>query len=146
MSESHLEPDPLENIIEKEEYSLSEKIIMALTIFNIILSSFAVWLFLNFFSLMGKEVLSGTIWETIYYPVINTGLLLSPFIALGVHVWGVILLRRFGVLSTWWLMNYFPLLITLALGFFVLIFWIPPIILILLIIAVLALPLIRGDY
>lgn len=146
MVESDSSMDSQENIRVKDEFSVNKNIIMALTIFNIVSLGFASWLFVNFFSLMGKDTLSGTFWEKVYDPVVNIGLLFTPFIVLIVHVMGILLLKRFGVLSIWWLMNYLPLIIVSLIAFVILSFWLPVILIILLILAILLVPLFRFEW
>lgn len=107
----------------KNKVSVRKNIITVLTLFNIVSLSAALWLFLKYFSLlMGADVLSGTFAEKIYDPVVSVGFLFTPFTVLIVHIMGIVLLKRSGVLSVWWLLNYLPLIGVL---FIIFLFFVP---------------------
>lgn len=145
MVESHPTMDSQANNKLKDEFSVSKNIIIVLTLFNIVSLGLTLWLFMNYFSLMGKDLLSGTFAEKIYDPVVSVGFLFTPFTVLIVHAMGIILLKSFGVLSVWWLWNYLPLIIVSLMAFIFLPFFMPLILVIILIAIVLLVPLFRFE-
>lgn len=135
-----------ENTLVRDEFFVKKTVIKVFSIFHIVSVGLALWVFMDLSSVMGKESLSGTLWEKMYTPVLTLGFFIAPFTILAVHVMGIVLLKRDGVLSRWWLANYIPLIIVLVPILFISSLWIPPIFTGIFMLIILLVPLWNFDW